>query len=186
MSEIIHVPTRLDLIRTLPMNSTIAEIGVWRGYLSNEILSMPNFRHVYLIDSWKPRPEYNDPLKQDDHEANLRETQHNIRGHSQGGRYTILRADSLDAAKQFMDGALTAVYIDGDHLYEACYSDLVAWSRVVGPNGYLMGHDYTQNEQAKKWNFGVVEAVNDFCKSHGWRITHLDNEDFKSYCLRTK
>lgn len=184
MNEIIHVQTRLDLIRMLPKDSTIAEIGVHKGYFSNDILSLPHLKHVFLIDSWKPRPEYNDPLSFDDHEANLEETRRSISGHNQGLRFTIIRADSLDAAKGFKDGSLTATFIDADHSYDACLADLVAWSRVVGPNGFLMGHDHVENQQAKKWGFGVVPAVRDFCCEFGWRITALDQEEFQSFCLR--
>lgn len=186
MNEIITVPTRLDLIRMLPAGSTIAEVGVWRGYLSNEILSIPNFKHVWLIDSWRRRDDYTDPLADaaTDHEANFQETKRNIRGHDGGGRYTIIRADSLDAAKQFADGSLTAVYLDGNHSYHAVSDDLRAWSRVVGPQGHILGHDHVESDQGRKWGFGVVRAVADFCEIYGWRIAALDQEEFQSFCLR--
>jgi hypothetical protein len=177
------LPDRIALLATLPQGSTVAEIGVHKGYFSNDILSLPNYSHVYLIDSWKPRPEYFDPITQEDHDANFEETKRTIQGHNSGGRFTIIRKDSLDAAKDFSDGQITGAYIDADHSYDACLKDLIAWSRVVGPKGYLMGHDYTENSQARKFRFGVVRAVTDFCIQYKWRVTHLTNEDFASFCL---
>lgn len=178
------LPTRIDLIAMLPQGTRIAEIGVWRAYFTTKMLDLPNLGLVYAIDSWKPRPEYHDPLAPDDHEQNLLECLHNLRGHIPGGRVRVVRMDSLDAAKSFKPGELDAVYIDADHSYEACLADLKAWSKIVTRNGYILGHDYTSNEQAKKWKFGVIEAVAEFCKSEGWHITHLTKEDFASYCLR--
>jgi len=178
--------TRVDLLASIPIGSSIAEVGVWRGYLSNEILSLPNFKRVVLVDSWRRRDDYSDPLAdaETNHEANYKETLKNISGHKHGGRYQILRLDSLVAANSMEDDALNCVYLDGNHSYDACLADLIAWSRVVGPHGYLCGHDHTENEQAKKWGFGVVPAVRDFCKKYGWQITGLDEEEFQSFRLQ--
>lgn len=175
------VPKRIDLIRQRPRGSIGAEIGVWRGYFSVEILQHTNVRKLYLVDAWKPQPSYNDPLTDTDHEANLAETKHHLRG--MVGRWEIKRGTSLEVAADPSIPPLDWVYIDADHSYEACKADLYAWEKRLGPKGVLMGHDYTNNEQAKKWNFGVIEAVADFCKDRGWRIEYLSDEDFASYSL---
>jgi len=182
--NIITIPTRIELIAMLPHGSTIAEIGVCKAYFSKEMLDLPNLKKLWLIDPWVQQQGYVDPLADSDHEENLREALRVLSGHARGGRFEILRKTSLHAVQEFNPGQLDAVYIDADHSYQAVLDDLRAWSEVVRPGGYIMGHDYTENEQAKKWNFGVVQAVNEFCSKAGWHITHLTDEDFASFCLR--
>lgn len=175
------LPKRIDLIKQIRSGSTGAEVGVWRGYFSTEILQHTGVRKLYLVDAWKPQPSYNDPLTDTDHEANLAETKHHLRGWPD--RWEIKRGTSLEMAADQTIPLLDWVYIDADHSYEACSADLKAWEKKLRPKGILMGHDYTNNDQAKKWGFGVIEAVNDFCRSNGWRIAYLTNEDFASYSL---
>lgn len=183
MSPPIILPTRKDLGQLLPARSIIAEIGVHRGYFAVSILEHWPVRHYYGVDRWAKATEYHDPLSNDDHEANYRETQHNLRGHR--ARVTLIRGASLEvAATDRSIPLLDAVYIDGDHSYAACLADLEAWSSRLKPGGLLMGHDYTENAAAKEWGFGVIPAVHDFCLTQGWTISHLTNEDFASYVLK--
>lgn len=178
------VAKRIDLIKAMPPGSVGCEIGVWRGYFSIEILNETRVGKLFLVDSWKPRPEYNDPLSQDDHEKNLAECKHHIRGHAASGRVVIVRGDSLEiAAHPRKIPPLDWVYIDADHSYQACFADLEAWAARLKPTGVIMGHDYTDNDQAKRWNFGVIPAVTDFCAKHGWRLAAKTAEDFASYRL---
>jgi hypothetical protein len=183
----ITVPTRIDLIKMQRPNSVGAEIGVWKGYFSIEILNHTRVKKLYLVDAWKPQPSYNDPLTDTDHEKNLSECKRHIRGHLPSGRVVIVRGESVHVAKfDRTIPPLDWVYIDADHSFEACYADLFAWSFRLGPEGVLLGHDYTNNEQAQKWNFGVIPAVKKFCEDFGWVHTHITAEDFASYCLQRK
>lgn len=175
------------MIAQLPMGSMIAEIGVHKGWFSCEMLNLPNLGHLYLIDSWCSRPEYNDPLSSADHEANLAETKYNIRGHIPGGRVSIIRADSDKAVtpENFpKQPQLDAVYIDADHSYDAVLRDLRYWVQYVKPNGWIFGHDFTNNGMAKKHKWGVIPAVGDFCDETDWRLVAVTEEDFASFCLR--
>lgn len=177
------LPQRIDLIKQVRPGSSGAEIGVWRGYFSTEILQHTSVRKLYLVDAWKPQPSYEDPLSDTDHEANLAETKHHLRGWPH--RWEIVRGDSLAVALTNKTiPPLDWAYIDANHSYEACLADLRAWETRLKPTGVLMGHDYTDTHpNAIKWNFGVVPAVNDFCVANGWRIGYLTNEDFPSYSL---
>lgn len=182
----ITLPKRIDLIKLLPPGALMAEIGVWRGYFSIEILNETSVGKLFLVDAWKPQPVYNDHLVEDDHEENLRLTKHHCRGHLMGGRVQIVRGDSLYVAENDRTiPPLHAAFIDANHSYEACLADLLAWEKRLRPDGVLLGHDYTETHpNAIKWGFGVVAAVRDFCATRGWEITHLTNEDFPSFRLQ--
>lgn len=182
----ITLPARIDLMKLLPPGSTVAEVGCWKAYFATEVLNnCPNIRQLFCVDSWTKQLGYHDPLSDADHEANLREAKRHLRGHLPSGRAVIVRGSSLDvAANDKTIPPLTAAYIDADHSFEACFNDLVAWSKRLKPGGWLMGHDFTNNSQAQKWNFGVIPAVEKFCAEHGWKMTHITNEDFASYVLQ--
>lgn len=174
---------RIDLIAELPHGSVGAEVGVYRGGFSIEMMNLPNLGKLYLVDAWKKQEGYHDPLTDTDHEGNLIETKKVLAGHAPGGRFEIVRGSSLDVARMPSMPMLDFVYIDADHSYNAVMADLVHWSMKIKPGGFIFGHDYTNNAQAKKWKFGVIEAVADFCKMYGWEITALTTEDFASFRL---
>lgn len=53
-----------------------------------------------------------------------------------------IRVKSVQAA-QFVRNNLAAVFIDGDHSYESCKEDILAWHPKVKRGGILAGHDYS-------------------------------------------
>ena len=57
-------------------------------------------------------------------------------------RVQIMRMRTTDAAKQVEDGSLDFVFIDADHTYEGCKSDIEAWEPKVRKGGIISGHDY--------------------------------------------
>lgn len=80
----------------------------------------------------------------------------------------IIRDYSENAARKFPDNYFDFVYIDADHSYNACYSDLINWYPKVKRGKFLVGHDYRRG-------FGVVEAVNKFIKDNGLELMFLSH-----------
>lgn len=176
-----YLPKRIDLIRAQPDKSVGAEIGVWRGYFSSEILRFTDTSMLYLVDPWAPSHCYTDPLQSTNHESDLKETQSNIRGFV--GRWHIVRKTSQEAAVSEEVPLLDWAYIDANHAYQDVMKDLIAWSKKLKPEGRILGHDYTNSPSSQHWSFGVVDAVNDFCKNQNWKLTHLTIEEWPSYQL---
>jgi cephalosporin hydroxylase len=61
-------------------------------------------------------------------------------------RVDVMRCTSAEAwcCLAMRKGALLhLVYIDADHRYRAVRDDIQAWQQIVGPGGFLAGHDYT-------------------------------------------
>lgn len=178
----IKLPTRIDLIRSLPAASSMAEIGVWRGYLSIEILNTcQNIAKLFLVDAWEKYPTYDDTINDQDMEDNYRQTLHHIRGHLPGGRVKVIRGRSLDVARDNREiPPLDALFLDSNHSYEAVLADLRAWGPRLKPTGVILCHDYFGGKKAKELRFGVVEAVDQFCKENGWKVTAVTEDDFRS------
>ena len=53
-----------------------------------------------------------------------------------------IRKSSVEAAKDFPDGSLDAVYIDAAHDEDSVREDIRTWRTKIKPGGILSGHDY--------------------------------------------
>ena len=53
-----------------------------------------------------------------------------------------IRKSSVEAAKDFPDGSLDAVYIDAAHDEDSVREDIKTWRTKIKPGGILSGHDY--------------------------------------------
>lgn len=147
-----------DIVSRLPKGEcTAVEIGVWRGANAARILKWHKGVHLTLVDPWAPAQgsyatsgSSDSKLGAAEFEAVYQRAMANLRPYA--GRFTVLRASSVEAAA-LCEGSpqFDLVFIDGDHSYEGCLTDILAWrnkARVIG------GHDYG------KASFpGVVKAV---------------------------
>lgn len=57
-------------------------------------------------------------------------------------RSTLLRMDTLAAAKLMGDGSFDFVFVDGDHSTEGVLCDVAAWRPKIRAGGMLIGHDW--------------------------------------------
>jgi predicted O-methyltransferase YrrM len=67
------------------------------------------------------------------------------------------RRSSQTVGQAFAPHTFDVAFIDGDHSYEGCLSDLRAVLPLVKPGGKIIGHDYASYSQP------VIRAVRDFC-----------------------
>lgn len=94
---------------------------------------------------------------------------------------TILKKNSLDAAKDIVDESLDFVFIDADHQYQAVKDDIHVWVKKVKRGGIISGHDYYIFGSG---NRGVVDAVDEYVKEHrcqlqttSWDKTNPERDD---------
>lgn len=180
--------TRTRILEFLPEQCEVAEIGVAAGDFSQDILTHARPRKLHLIDPWErqERSDYiNDPSNVGSAEQDGRfdAVLSRFRAEIERGIVAVHREYSQDAAGRFAPGQLDWVYIDGMHTAEAAYDDLITYATKIRPEGFIMGHDYTNHVQAQAWNFGVVEAVNRFVLEQGYQFVALTMEGFPSYVL---
>lgn len=116
----------------------MVEVGCFRGVSTAIFASC--VKQVLAVDPWTSSVGYTDlPLDmvaeaEKQFDAMLLITPNIVK----------IRKLSVDAAKDFEDGFLDAVYIDGDHRAEAVAEDLAAWIPKVKKGGLIMGHDFCQ------------------------------------------
>ena len=136
------------------------EVGTYRGRYAKMLCAGNPALHLTCVDAWKAYPGYRDFTIQAELDAVYLQAQEKLRPYGA----TLIRAFSADAAKQFKDGTFDAVYIDGNHSYEGCTTDLFAWVPKVRPGGIVSGHDYRHFRRSL--NIRVVEAVQGFTAAH--------------------
>lgn len=134
-----------------------AEVGVFGGYFS-EILcqSIPGL-DLTCVDIWgsgKYKRAEEDCLK---------------RLKPYGCK--IIKAYSVDGAKQVEDGSLDFVYIDAAHDYENVKKDLKAWAPKVRVGGIIAGDDFYDFPSGKG---GVMRAVTEFTSHHHYDLKLTD------------
>lgn len=162
------------LERLQPVSSPrVAEIGVFAGDLSRRLLARCPDLNLLMIDSWantsdgyKDSQDYHATLSADAQEKFF-QLAANVTAPFQDRR-TIMRMDSKDAAQAIPDHSLDLAFIDADHSYEGCKSDLEAYWPKVKPGGIISGHDYANDD----WKFGpmVKRAVDEFAAAKGLTV----------------
>jgi hypothetical protein len=164
----------------LQIKPSVVEIGVCKGTNLRSIISSINAERIVLVDQWIPYPPFKDAkpgtelYKQGSKyfggAVDDPSTYENLYNHCQTEFSTslILRKDSLSAAKELTEKNIKFdfIYIDGGHLYQEVYDDLVAYQSLLTENGILMLDDFINSEEGKLQNLGVVEAVIDFLKNN--------------------
>lgn len=69
---------------------------------------------------------------------------------------THILGDSKDAGAKWRNGKVDMVFIDGDHSYNGCMGDIMAWYPHVKVGGLILFHDYRRDV----WP-DVHQAIND-------------------------
>lgn len=160
-------PKRWDaILKRLPCGINIlgAEIGVLNANTSMRILQARPLLTLIMIDPWTvPAPgssydmaqDCNSQKSQEAHDAAYRLTLERVK--FAGKRARIFKAYSADIAEKTVDKSLDFVFIDGDHSYEGCLSDIRLWLPKIKPGGFISGHDYDHPKLP-----GVKKAVDEF------------------------
>ena len=151
---------REQLLHFLPKGGVGAEVGVAEGAFSAPLLEIAAPTRLHLIDPWLFQAV-------DDY----RPDPNNVEDAEQERRYQAVRA-------------MFARDIDaGRVVVRRARDDLRAFYPKIKDRGYILGHDYTNHESARRMNFGVIEAVNEFCRDTECHFLALTAEAFPTYLL---
>jgi len=100
----------------------------------------------------------------------------------------IYKARTDTYLKSVPDNTYDLIYIDADHSYNGVKRDIELSFKKIKNGGFIMGHDYEMNmEKAKThYNFGVKEAVDEFCEKNNQEIIAKGNDGCVSFCIKIK
>lgn len=127
----------------------MVEVGSFEGI--STLLFSQFVDTVYSVDcyDYKVPPEGRIPS----HDAMFQEAEKIFIERTKDVKNIIkIRKTSLEAAKDFPDWSLDAVYIDAEHDEENIREDIKAWRSKIKFGGVLAGHDYYTTEVQKILN----------------------------------
>ena len=127
-----------------------AEIGVFRGDMSEKLLELHKGLRLFLVDTWAT-DTYNEkgndaiseksrPLHEDLSLENYLHVEETMKKF--GERAAILKYMSVQASRLIPYEYLDFAFIDAAHDYESVIEDIKAWAPKVKTGGYICGHDY--------------------------------------------
>lgn len=156
--------SRRRLLRLLPKRAVGAEVGVWKGDFSSELLAKTHPRRLHLIDPWQVRDDYDSPLYGTDSDPReIEAIYERVVERFEGDPVVIHRKPSVEV---YIPG-LSWAYIDGDHTYDGVSADLAHYGAMLSPGGILSGDDYGCRGW---WGDSVTEAVDEFRAVEGWKV----------------
>lgn len=170
----IRVKTRedflTDIASRLPTKCTAVEIGVLMGEFSQMILDIVKPGRLFLVDPFQVGKEtYGEELnnlpRAYSTESDYLGVCEKFKKEIQEVRVIVDKRYSYDAAKDYPDNSIDFLYIDADHSYFSVKRDLDDWLPKMKKDGIISGHDMITH-----FDFGVVEAVGEFCVHHGLEV----------------
>ena len=137
-----------------------AEVGVWQGELSRDLLVAFPRLTLWMVDPWEKLLEGTPTMPKALEEVKAARAQ--ATKSTQYNKRIIVQHTSINAASQLMlqQIKLDFVFIDACHMYESVRDDIQAWASLVKQNGIICGHDYN-GVGDRRCGWGVKRAVDE-------------------------
>lgn len=158
------ITTREELLRILPQNGIVAELGVDEGNFSQMILSINKPKKLHLIDYWGSK-RYN--------QIKRKKVENKFSKNIENKEVEIHLGLSTEVVESFEDNYFDWIYIDTDHSYSTTIQELYAYKDKIKDSGFIAGHDYVMGNWNKRYKYGVIEAVAEFCVKENWRFVYI-------------
>ncbi len=163
--------TRQKMLAMLPKNAVCAEIGVWTGHFSIQILEVTEPRELTLIDPWDMISDQPDTDRSNEKhaDASFMSTMYQSIVDLYGGlgNVRIVKGLSEPVLASYPDGYFDWVYIDGNHLYDFVLKDIQLSYQKVKQGGVIVGDDLFWKKNGRQH---VREAVFACLKAWGPKV----------------
>ena len=167
----------VEMLEALPKRCVCAEIRAARGALSSIILRVSQPIELFLIDPWQQflqSAEKQAIAVGENTSSGDQKYDQIVERFKNVKRVKIIRKTSLEASKDFKDGSLDWVYIDGDRCYDAVSQDILHWWLKIRVGGFFCGAGYlmAQLPEARKSAVpnGVRFAVDEIAKKESLKV----------------
>ena len=168
LKKIKHRRLRAKLLATLPKHAVCAEIGVWRGEFSREILERTSPKELHLIDPWAFQPQF--PKRW--YGGRIAKSQRDMDSIHDGvaaafkahPEVVIHRGPSAEVLPEFPEAYFDWTYVDGDHEFDGVMTDLELSRQKVRKGGFIVGDDL---DWGPELGLPVRRAMDEFATKHG-------------------
>ncbi len=153
-----------QLASDLPADASVIEIGSWMGASTCFLaagLKGPNAR-IRAVDNFaglstcgEDSAWYNRHFRALGTNSTLEIFKANFSALGLSERAEPVVSDSLAAAQTLapLRGTIDLIFVDGDHSYDGCRNDILAWAPFVKPGGVMAFHDFGSRAS------GVTQAI---------------------------
>jgi hypothetical protein len=166
-------PRRWRYLEHAPKGAVCAEIGVYRGQFTREILRVTQPSELHLIDGWwtlfgERYPRGVGEYREGETLTTRQAYEETLEAADE--RCQVHVGDDLEVLEQFPDRYFDWVYLDSSHEYEATVKELALLDRKV--KHLILGDDWKPDPQ--HIFHGVYRAVNEFCEAGAWELLPPD------------
>ena len=158
------IANRCELLKHLPKNGIVAELGVDKGLFSSQIIELCHPKKLHLVDVWDSK-RFSETKALMVHEL--------FKDKIADGSVVINRKISTEVVREFENNYFDWIYIDTDHSYNNTLAELTAYAEKIKVGGFIAGHDYAMGSWLTGIKFGVIEAVSEFCVKNKWKLVYL-------------
>jgi predicted O-methyltransferase YrrM len=171
LSHCVLLSDRTELIRRLPRQAIVAEVGTDFGNFAKQISEIAEPREFHIFDLKFSR------FDQTFFEPAI-----------SSGRIILHQGDSATEMSTLPEALFDWIYIDGDHTYEGVSRDIREAKRLIKPDGFLVFDDYMVYSPLECTQYGVMRAVNDLCLNEDFEIVMfaLSVLDYHNVALRRR
>ena len=163
--------TRQKMLAMLPKNAICAEIGVWTGQFSIQILEVTEPAELTLIDPWDMISAQPDDNRSNDKHADADFMSGMYRSivdlYGKLPNVRIVKGLSEPVLASYPNDYFDWVYIDGNHLYDFVLKDIQISFQKVKPGGVIVGDDLFWKKNGRQH---VREAVFACLKAWGNKV----------------
>ena len=139
------------------------EVGVFRGRNAREMFRQIPGLKLIGVEANADQPSSTRHKTEPRYDRNRKSMLSRTRNRD----FTLIEKFSEIAVQEIPYNSLDFVYIDGDHSYDYCMTDIILYARRVKPGGIVSGHDYVSpGEYRHKYDINVREAVDDYVRIH--------------------
>lgn len=182
MKKTFNKQSREFLLKMMPKNGVVVEVGVWMGVFTEEILSINQPNKLYLVDPYKYIKKFdkscygNNKINQVKLDGIYDELKKKYANKVENKEIEFIRKESNKLGDEFKEESLDWVYIDGNHSYNYVKSDLMYFSNKIKKGGYITGDDYGVKGW---WGNGVKKAVDEFLKRNSsYKLVLIKNRQY--------
>ena len=164
----------------------VLEIGVFKGEFLDYIVNNCSIYSIDGVDLFQGESCSGDVNGNNVVHYNLANSYYELTDkYKNSSIVKLIKSDSSSYLKTIDNDYYDIIYIDGDHSYEGVKNDLINAYNKIKNSGYIMGHDYEMNMKKAQntYNFGVKQAVDEFCINYKQSIISKAIDGCVSYCI---